>query len=952
MGVVYLAEHPDKGWAALKFLHGANATDATFRERFRREVEAANMVRSPRVAALLDADLDAATPWLATAFVDGPTLAEAVNEGGPMEADRIVALAAALADALATIHASGVVHRDLKPANILLTPDTPVVIDFGIASAREAPALTRTGMSLGTPGWMAPEQVRGRRAGPHTDVFAWGLVVAFAGSGRPPFGRGPADVLYYRVVHQRPQLPELPEPLGELVAAALAKDPRGRPTVAELLGRLGAGVAPSPDPVDPTTTGPVPTLVAAGWGPDALPAAAAHRSAAASLAPGGAAPAGPGGNGAGPVRPGGNGAGGNGAGPARPGGKDAGRNDAGGDGAAGDGAAGVAAAGVAAGGLRNDRLRDGGPAGDRDTAETELVRAEPAPADATSVTQLDPAARSGAGNGARGLGVPPADATKATRVVPGSLGVAAGGAATGATAAAPGRNGTGAPGTGGPAAGGPGAGDSGTMAGARPGPTFWYGGAEHDTAATLAAAMQRHWDDAVDQVFVQRNPVWIADLQAFLDARGLADAERIVAYGQGTAPAGAAMARLLVALDPELEPRFGGILLTPSGLASAANAVIAGHGPAARLAEVHDNDILRLWRMLPGLEGAAAIDERWQAHTQAFDRLAAENAAEAGPPTAADRQQAVARLLLHALGGRHARQQNRQLRSAQKTPAADVGWWQRLANRGGAVPAAGVLAIMTVEAARPAGEAIRRRNAEAAAVEAARRAEQARRAEAARRAAKAPPGPYAPPPPWAGGPSTGPAAPPPVAPGAGARPAPARPRVVPRSKAHGLVHGPFGLAVAVAILGFHLWAQGYLRDELRLYFQVDRNLQALDEIEQAAPFVGLALVLAIVMHLVGRWADQGQRSGVIRLYALGAAATDAILSFAFFTTCGFAALVVEVVVSAPFAAPLPDNLIRPAWAGMGVTHTVVAFLAVWLLVRSGVRGLRALLGGSVAQRTA
>jgi hypothetical protein len=310
----------------------------------------------------------------------------------------------------------------------------------------------------------------------------------------------------------------------------------------------------------------------------------------------------------------------------------------------------------------------------------------------------------------------------------------------------------------------------------------------------------------------------------------------------------------------------------------------------------------------------------------------------------------MARLLLYALGGRHARQQNRRLRSAQKTPAAEVTWWQRLANRGGAVPAAAVLAVMTVEAARSAGEAIRRRNEVAA--EAARRAEQARQAEAARRAAAPPPpGPYAPAPPWAGGPPAGPAAdrpPPPVA---------AAARWAPRKKAHGLARRPFGLAVVVAVLGFHLWAFPHLRDELRLYFDVDPaggldlGLEALDEIEQGTAFVAFALVLAIGMHLAGRWADKGQRSAVIRLYALGAAATDAIVAFAMFSTCWFAALVVQVAADGSSSDPrLPAELVRPAWGGLGVTHTVVFFLALWVLVRAAVRGLRALLGGPVAQR--
>jgi serine/threonine protein kinase len=252
MGVVYLGEHAQLGPAAIKFVHAAIAADPTFRARFRREVEAADRVASVRVARVLGADVDAQVPWLATAFVDGPTLSEAVGDGNPMAGDRLLALAAALADALTAIHRAGVVHRDLKPSNILLTPSTPVVIDFGIAAAHEQTELTRTGMQLGTPGWMAPEQVRGRRAGPATDVFAWGMVVAYAASGRPPFGRGPADALYYRVVHQRPHLPEgLPAPLDALVPAALVKDPRQRPSVADLVTGLEAGVWPlRPDTSD------------------------------------------------------------------------------------------------------------------------------------------------------------------------------------------------------------------------------------------------------------------------------------------------------------------------------------------------------------------------------------------------------------------------------------------------------------------------------------------------------------------------------------------------------------------------------------------------------------------------------------------------------------------------------------------------------------------------------
>ena len=134
-----------------------------------------------------------------------------------MTGERLVALAVALADALVAVHDADVVHRDLKPANILLTPETPVVIDFGIASLREAPALTATGMVVGSSGWMAPEQVRGLPCGPAADIFSWGLVVAYAASGRPSFGTAPADAMYYRVVHEDPALPDMPQPLAMLV---------------------------------------------------------------------------------------------------------------------------------------------------------------------------------------------------------------------------------------------------------------------------------------------------------------------------------------------------------------------------------------------------------------------------------------------------------------------------------------------------------------------------------------------------------------------------------------------------------------------------------------------------------------------------------------------------------------------------------------------------------------
>jgi polyisoprenoid-binding protein YceI len=272
MGVVYLARHPATGLAALKFVHPEAATDPTFRARFRREVDAAGRVTGPRVARILDAGPDDDIPWLATTFVDGPTLRESANAGNVMAGERLVAFATGLVDALGTIHAAGIVHRDLKPSNILLTPEGPVVIDFGIAAVHESLTLTATGMQLGSPGWMAPEQVQAKRVTAAADVFTWALLVAFAASGDSPFGEGAnAAALYYRIVHEDPQIPGLPAPLDDLVPAAVAKDPLRRPMVSDLAKALGLtparplppAPAPAPAPAEPA---PPTTPLAFGTG--------------------------------------------------------------------------------------------------------------------------------------------------------------------------------------------------------------------------------------------------------------------------------------------------------------------------------------------------------------------------------------------------------------------------------------------------------------------------------------------------------------------------------------------------------------------------------------------------------------------------------------------------------------------------------------------------------------
>jgi serine/threonine protein kinase len=277
MGVVYLADHDTYGTLAIKVIRSAMAADHSFRARFRHEVETANRVRHPRIARIVAADPNAATPWLATEFIDGPTLAETVAQG-PLKGQHLEALAVALADTLTAIHSAQVVHRDLKPANILLTPRTPVVIDFGIATTSDTTRVTATELVVGTPGWMAPEQLRtsnaastaGEQTSAHqqpADVFAWGMVIAYAAAGSNPFGRGRGEAINYRIVHEPPDLPNLPPPLDYLVRWALAKDSGRRPTAEVLLARLTQHSEPA------TLAETVQTLVAVQWDASAFAAA-------------------------------------------------------------------------------------------------------------------------------------------------------------------------------------------------------------------------------------------------------------------------------------------------------------------------------------------------------------------------------------------------------------------------------------------------------------------------------------------------------------------------------------------------------------------------------------------------------------------------------------------------------------------------------------------------------
>lgn len=239
MGKVFLGRSPGGRLVAVKVIREELAGDAEFRARFRREVARARMVSGLFTAPVVDADLDGPVPWLATAYVPGPSLTAAVAGHGQLPAESVLALAAALAEGLAAIHAAGVVHRDLKPSNVLLAADGPRIIDFGIARATEETALTQTGLVMGSPGFMSPEQAQGRDVGPASDVFSLGAVLTFSATGGGPFGKGAADALIYRVVHGAPDLERVPGQLRAVVGRCLAKEPGRRPTPAQLLAELG-----------------------------------------------------------------------------------------------------------------------------------------------------------------------------------------------------------------------------------------------------------------------------------------------------------------------------------------------------------------------------------------------------------------------------------------------------------------------------------------------------------------------------------------------------------------------------------------------------------------------------------------------------------------------------------------------------------------------------------------
>ncbi|RFU88586.1 serine/threonine protein kinase [Streptomyces triticagri] len=238
MGVVYLGSDRRGQRVALKVIRPDLAEDQEFRSRFAREVSAARRIRGGCTARLVAADLEAERPWFATQYVPGPSLHDKVAEEGPLSAAEVAAVGSALSEGLVAVHEAGVVHRDLKPSNILLSPKGPRIIDFGIAWATGASTLTHVGTAVGSPGFLAPEQVRGAAVTPATDVFSLGATLAYAAMGDSPFGHGSSEVMLYRVVHETAQLRGVPDALAPLLSACLAKDPEERPSTLQLSLRL------------------------------------------------------------------------------------------------------------------------------------------------------------------------------------------------------------------------------------------------------------------------------------------------------------------------------------------------------------------------------------------------------------------------------------------------------------------------------------------------------------------------------------------------------------------------------------------------------------------------------------------------------------------------------------------------------------------------------------------
>ncbi|WP_406692120.1 serine/threonine-protein kinase [Saccharopolyspora sp. ID03-671] len=276
MGGVYLGRSRGGRVVAVKVIRADLAEDPEFRERFRREADAAHAVGGFWTAAVVNADPDAEQPWLATEYVPGPTLHQAVADHGALPEATVRSLGAGLAEALVAIHNAELVHRDLKPANVLLGPDGPRVIDFGISRAMTGHSLTATGIFLGTPGFFSPEQTLGGEVGPASDVFSLGAVLVFAATGCGPFGEESTASLLYKVAHAEPDLEKVPDGLRPLLAECLAKDPADRPTPTQMLDRIGEtspqGSGWLPQPITAVIAQHATELQRTAQAPDAPPA--------------------------------------------------------------------------------------------------------------------------------------------------------------------------------------------------------------------------------------------------------------------------------------------------------------------------------------------------------------------------------------------------------------------------------------------------------------------------------------------------------------------------------------------------------------------------------------------------------------------------------------------------------------------------------------------------------
>ncbi len=239
MGVVYLGTDGEKRRVAIKVLGAAVAGDPSARQRLAREVETMRRVRNRYVAEVLDADVQGPAPYIVTRYVPGRTLEDTVRQDGPLRGMALDALAEGLAEALAAIHAAGVVHRDLKPGNVMLDAGQPVIIDFGIAHIPDSTRLTKTGLVMGTPGYLAPEVIEGSPSSGASDVHSWGATVAFAATGRQPFGSGTFQTIFFRVLEGKPDIAGIPPRLLPFVTAALSTGPQARPSARWLAGQLG-----------------------------------------------------------------------------------------------------------------------------------------------------------------------------------------------------------------------------------------------------------------------------------------------------------------------------------------------------------------------------------------------------------------------------------------------------------------------------------------------------------------------------------------------------------------------------------------------------------------------------------------------------------------------------------------------------------------------------------------